>query len=105
MGGALGGRSGPPPNPHQRASLSQREAICSLPVLRQPANRVPVMPRWSVDIIRHRAEHLGTVVAPNKKEDIRPSRSTKLSLRAGIEELLLGMVMPKRLAVSFVKLL
>lgn len=29
------------------------------------------MPRWSVDIIRHRAEHLGTVVAPNEKEAIK----------------------------------
>jgi hypothetical protein len=29
------------------------------------------MPRWSVDIIRDRAEHLGTVVAANEKEAIR----------------------------------
>jgi hypothetical protein len=26
------------------------------------------MPRWSVDIIRHRAEHLGAVVAASEKE-------------------------------------
>ena len=29
------------------------------------------MPRWSVDIIRKRAEHLGTVVAANEKEAIK----------------------------------
>ena len=28
------------------------------------------MPRWSVDIIRKRAEHLGTVEAANEKEAI-----------------------------------
>ena len=28
------------------------------------------MPRWSVNLIRKRAEHLGTVVAPNEKEAI-----------------------------------
>jgi len=26
------------------------------------------MPRWSVDIIRKKSEHLGTVVAANEKE-------------------------------------
>jgi hypothetical protein len=34
------------------------------------------MPRWSVDIIRHRAEHLGTVVAPNEKEAIKTAIAT-----------------------------
>ena len=34
-----------------------------------------IMPRWSVDIIRHRAEHLGTVVAPNEKEAIKTAIS------------------------------
>jgi hypothetical protein len=29
------------------------------------------MPRWSVDIIRHRSERLGTVVAPNEKEALK----------------------------------
>jgi hypothetical protein len=29
------------------------------------------MPLWSVDIIRKRAEHLGTVEAPNEKEAIK----------------------------------
>jgi len=29
------------------------------------------MPRWSVDIIRHRSEHLGIVVAANEKEAIK----------------------------------
>jgi hypothetical protein len=28
------------------------------------------MPRWRVDIIRHRAEHLGVVEAANEKEAI-----------------------------------
>jgi len=28
----------------------------------------PQMPRWSVDIIRHRSENLGTVIAANEKE-------------------------------------
>jgi hypothetical protein len=28
------------------------------------------MPRWRVDILRHRAEHLGTVEAANEKEAI-----------------------------------
>ena len=28
------------------------------------------MPRWSVNLIRKRDEHLGTVVAPNEKEAI-----------------------------------
>jgi hypothetical protein len=46
------------------------------------------MPRWSVDIIRHRAEHLGTVVAPNDKEaiktaiaiyQIQPSRRNRIA--------------------------
>jgi hypothetical protein len=34
------------------------------------------MPRWAVDIIRHRAEHLGTVVAPNEKEAIKTAIAT-----------------------------
>jgi hypothetical protein len=29
------------------------------------------MPRWSVDIIRKKSEHLGTVVAANEKEAIK----------------------------------
>jgi len=29
------------------------------------------MPRWSLDIIRHRAEHLGTVVAANAQAAIK----------------------------------
>jgi 1,2-phenylacetyl-CoA epoxidase PaaB subunit len=29
------------------------------------------MPRWSVDIIRKRAEHLGTVKAPNERAAIK----------------------------------
>jgi hypothetical protein len=29
------------------------------------------MPRWAVDIIRKRTEHLGTVVVPNEKEAIK----------------------------------
>ena len=29
-----------------------------------------MMARWSVTLIRKRAEHLGTVVAPNEKEAI-----------------------------------
>jgi hypothetical protein len=29
------------------------------------------MPRWSVDIIRHRAEHLGTVVSSNEKDAVK----------------------------------
>ena len=28
------------------------------------------MPRWSVDLIRNRAQHIGTVVAPNEKDAI-----------------------------------
>ena len=42
----------------------------------QNSLRVPVMPRWSVDIIRHRAEHLGTVVAPNETEAIKTAIAT-----------------------------
>ena len=34
------------------------------------------MPRWSVGIIRKRAEHLGTVVASNEKEAIKTAIST-----------------------------
>jgi hypothetical protein len=34
------------------------------------------MPRWSVDIIRHRAEHLGTVVAANEKDAIKVAIAT-----------------------------
>jgi len=48
------------------------------------------MPRWSVDIIRHRVEHLGTVVAANEKEAIKtaiatyqiePSRINRITVR------------------------
>ena len=48
------------------------------------------MPRWSVDIIRHRAEHLGTVVAPNETEAIKaaisiyqiePTRINRITVR------------------------
>ena len=35
-----------------------------------------LMPRCSVDIIRHRAEHLGTVVAANEKEAIKAAIAT-----------------------------
>jgi len=34
------------------------------------------MPRWSVDVIRHRAERLGTVEADNEKEAIRQAAKT-----------------------------
>jgi hypothetical protein len=34
------------------------------------------MPRWSVDIIRKRDEHLGTVVAPSEKEAIKVAIKT-----------------------------
>jgi hypothetical protein len=43
------------------------------------------MPRWSVDIIRHRAEHLGTVEAPNqaaaikKAADVAPGADPSLT--------------------------
>jgi hypothetical protein len=44
------------------------------------------MPRWSVDIIRKKSEHLGTVVAANEKEAIKaPLQSIRLSQRAGTE--------------------
>ena len=29
------------------------------------------MPRWSVDLIRNRAEHIGTIEAPNEKDAIK----------------------------------
>jgi len=47
------------------------------------------MPRWSVDIIRHRAEHLGTVVAANEKDaikvavatfDVEPARRNRITV-------------------------
>jgi hypothetical protein len=46
------------------------------------------MPRWSVDIIRKRAEHLGTVAAANEKEAIKtasvyqiePSRRNRITV-------------------------
>jgi hypothetical protein len=42
------------------------------------------MPRWSVDIIRKRSEHLGTVVAANEQEATKAAlRFTRLSERAG----------------------
>jgi hypothetical protein len=43
---------------------------------------IPV-PRWSVDIIRKRAEHLGTVEAATEKEAIkaRDQSYSRLSLR------------------------
>ena len=31
---------------------------------------VPLMPRWRVDILMHRAERLGTIEAANEKEAI-----------------------------------
>jgi len=34
------------------------------------------MPRWSVDIIRHRTEHLGTVVAANEQAAIETAIAT-----------------------------
>ena len=34
------------------------------------------MPRWSVDIIRHRAKHLGTVVAANENDAIKAAIAT-----------------------------
>jgi hypothetical protein len=34
------------------------------------------MPRWSVDIIRKRAEHLGTVVAANEQAAIKAAIAT-----------------------------
>jgi hypothetical protein len=34
------------------------------------------MPRWSVDIIRKRAEHLGTVVAANESDAIKVAVAT-----------------------------
>jgi hypothetical protein len=48
------------------------------------------MPRWSVDLIRKRAEHLGTVEAPNEQAaikkaaemfDIPPERQNRISVR------------------------
>jgi hypothetical protein len=47
------------------------------------------MPRWRVDIIRKRAEHLGIVTAPNAQEalaravslfQIKPARHNKLMI-------------------------
>jgi hypothetical protein len=34
------------------------------------------MPRWSVNIIRHRAEHPGTVVAANENDAIKVAIAT-----------------------------
>jgi hypothetical protein len=48
------------------------------------------MPRWSVDILRKRAEHLGTVEAPNEQAaiakaaeefEIGPERRNRISVR------------------------
>ena len=48
------------------------------------------MPRWRVDIIRKRAEHLGTVEAATEKEavekaakqlDIRPERQNRIAFQ------------------------
>ena len=48
------------------------------------------MPRWSVDIIRKRAEHLGTVEAASEKEaiekaakrfDIPPDRRNRITVQ------------------------
>jgi 1,2-phenylacetyl-CoA epoxidase PaaB subunit len=48
------------------------------------------MPRWRVDIIRKRAEHLGTVEAANEKEaiekaaerfDIPPERHNRIAVQ------------------------
>jgi hypothetical protein len=47
------------------------------------------MPRWRVDIIRKRAEHLGTIEAANEKEaiekaakefDIPPERQNRITV-------------------------
>ena len=51
---------------------------------------IPVMPRWSVDIIRKRAEHLGEVDAPDEQAaikraaevfDIPPERQNRIRAR------------------------
>jgi hypothetical protein len=48
-----------------------------------------MMPRWAVDIIRKRAEHVGVVVAPNEKEalakaikqfEIEPARQNRITV-------------------------
>jgi hypothetical protein len=55
----------------------------------QNSLRVPMMPRWAVDIIRKRAEHVGVVVAPNEKEalakaikqfEIEPARQNRITV-------------------------
>jgi hypothetical protein len=47
--------------------------------LHQPTLVMPLMPRWSVDIIRSRAEHLGTVGGRYEKEAIRQA-ATKFDI-------------------------
>jgi len=55
------------------------------------------MPRWRVDIIRKRAEHLGTVEATTEKEAIeKGGRAVRHSARAalasaGFDEVLSGL--------------
>jgi hypothetical protein len=53
-------------------------------------NHRTALPRWSVDIIRHRAEHLGEVDAPDEQAaikraaevfDIPPERQNRISVR------------------------
>jgi hypothetical protein len=48
------------------------------------------MPRWSVDLIRKRGEHLGTVVAPTEEE----------AIKVAIKTFEIGLARRNRVAVS-----